>query len=94
MELRQETLNASTAAEVQQKSAGLQAFERHYTVAQLSKLWFFSVKARFDVSSSESPALSRSLTSRRKCEEVTPLCEFQSGSHSVSIDACKAFLER
>jgi hypothetical protein len=32
----------STGPEAQAKSVGLQAFERHYTVAQLSKLWFFS----------------------------------------------------
>ncbi len=42
MELGQNILNVSTGPEPQQKSAGLQAFERHYTVAQLSKLWFFS----------------------------------------------------
>jgi hypothetical protein len=42
MELRQDALNVSTGAEASQKAAGLQAFERHYTVAQLSKLWFFS----------------------------------------------------
>jgi hypothetical protein len=42
MEFRPDTLNTSTAPEVSQKSAGLQAFERHYTAAQLSKLWFFS----------------------------------------------------
>ena len=32
----------STGPEALQKSVGLQALERHYTVAQLSKLWFFS----------------------------------------------------
>jgi hypothetical protein len=42
MELRQDALNVSTGTEASQKAAGLQAFERHYTVAQLSKLWFFS----------------------------------------------------
>jgi hypothetical protein len=42
MELRQETRNTPIDSEVMQKSVGLQAFERHYTVSQLSKLWFFS----------------------------------------------------
>jgi hypothetical protein len=42
MELPQDTHNASTGVEAPQKGVGLQAFERHYTVAQLSKLWFFS----------------------------------------------------
>lgn len=32
----------SSDPEARPKSVGLQAFERHYTVAQLSKLWFFS----------------------------------------------------
>ena len=34
--------HASTFPEATQKSVGLQALERHYTVAQLSNLWFFS----------------------------------------------------
>ena len=42
MELRQNTLNVPTGAETPQRTAGLQAFETHYTVAQLSKLWLFS----------------------------------------------------
>jgi hypothetical protein len=32
----------STDPEAPPKSVGLQALERHYTVAQLSKLWIFS----------------------------------------------------
>jgi hypothetical protein len=32
----------SSDPEGQPRSIGLQAFEKHYTVAQLSKLWFFS----------------------------------------------------
>jgi hypothetical protein len=33
---------AFNGPETLQKPVGLQALERHYTVAQLSKLWFFS----------------------------------------------------
>lgn len=42
MELRPNSLDHFTGAEAPQKAAGLQAFERHYTVSQLSKLWYFS----------------------------------------------------
>ena len=42
MELREAAQNPPTNPELQQKPVGLQAFERHYTVAQVSKLWFFS----------------------------------------------------
>ena len=42
MELREAAQYPSTNPELQQKPVGLQAFERHYTVAQVSKLWFFS----------------------------------------------------
>lgn len=42
MDTQREALNVSTSPEVIQKPVGLQAFERHYTVAQLSQLWFFS----------------------------------------------------
>jgi hypothetical protein len=34
--------HALNGPETLQKPVGLQALERHYTVAQLSKLWFFS----------------------------------------------------
>ena len=34
--------HALNGPETLQKPVGLQAFERHYTVAQLSKLWIFS----------------------------------------------------
>jgi hypothetical protein len=34
--------HALNGSETLQKPVGLQAFERHYTVAQLSKLWIFS----------------------------------------------------
>jgi hypothetical protein len=37
-----ELQHVSTDPEALPKSVGLQALERHYTVAQLSKLWFFS----------------------------------------------------
>ncbi|GGH00126.1 hypothetical protein [Silvibacterium dinghuense] len=33
---------AVDAGEVSQRPVGMQAIERHYTVAQLSKLWLFS----------------------------------------------------
>jgi hypothetical protein len=42
MELLREALNVPKNAEVLEKPSGLQEFDRHYTVAQLSKLWFFS----------------------------------------------------
>ena len=42
MELLREALNVPKNSEVVEKSVGFQAFDRHYTVAQLSKLWFFS----------------------------------------------------
>jgi hypothetical protein len=37
-----ELQHISTDSEALSKSVGLQALERHYTVAQLSKLWIFS----------------------------------------------------
>ena len=42
MELRNEQQNASTNPGFQEETAGVFALERHYTVAELSKLWFFS----------------------------------------------------
>jgi hypothetical protein len=42
MKLQEAAKNTSTIPELQQNTVGLQAFERHYTVSQLSKLWFFS----------------------------------------------------
>jgi len=42
MELRNEQQNVSTNPGFQEGTAGVFALERHYTVAELSKLWFFS----------------------------------------------------
>ena len=42
METRNELQNVSTNPGFQEGTAGVSALERHYTVAELSKLWFFS----------------------------------------------------
>lgn len=42
MELRHEPQNVSTNPGFQEGTAGFPALEKHYTVAELSKLWFFS----------------------------------------------------
>jgi predicted transcriptional regulator len=42
MELRHELQNVSTNLGIQEMTAGVPAMEKHYTVAEISKLWFFS----------------------------------------------------
>jgi hypothetical protein len=42
MELQQETQRNSTTPGGPPTAMGVPALERHYTVAELSKLWFFS----------------------------------------------------
>lgn len=42
MELRNEQQNVSNNPGFQEGTSGVFALERHYTVAELSKLWFFS----------------------------------------------------
>jgi len=42
METTQEQMNAPTTPEQSQKGFAPTALERHYSVSELSKLWFFS----------------------------------------------------
>jgi hypothetical protein len=42
MELLQQTTNLSLNQDAQQRTLGVAAMERHYTVSEIAKLWLFS----------------------------------------------------